>query len=80
MKKDPSIATDTELLPSAVPPWRDPAKRAIVFQVAALLLVAAVSYYLYSNTQSNLERQSIATGFGFLDMEAGFDALRRAMP
>ncbi len=56
-----------------VPFWRDPEKRAIVFQVVALLLVAVVSYYLYSNTQANLERQSIATGFGFLDKEASFE-------
>ena len=73
MKRDPSITSEAELLPSAVPPWRDPAKRALVFQVVTLLLVAVVSYYLYSNTQANLERQSIATGFGFLDKEASFE-------
>jgi len=65
--------SDTGLQPSAVPLWRDPDKRAIVFQVVALLLVAFVSYYLFSNTQANLERQSIATGFGFLEKEAGFE-------
>ena len=73
MRKESIITADTELLPSAVPFWRDPDKRAIVFQVAALLVVASVSYYLFSNTQANLERQSIATGFGFLDKEAGFE-------
>ena len=73
MKKDPAITTEAELLPSEVPFWRNPEKRAIVFQVVALLLVAVVSYYLYSNTQANLERQSIATGFGFLDKEASFE-------
>jgi len=72
------LTTDTtqtteELRPSAVPPWRDPEKRAIAFQVVALLIVAFVSYYLFSNTQANLERQSIATGFGFLNNEAGFE-------
>ncbi len=60
-------------MPSAVPFWRDEAKRAIVFQIVALLIVAGASYYLYSNTQANLERQSIATGFGFLDKEASFE-------
>jgi general L-amino acid transport system permease protein len=65
--------TDSGLTPSAVPFWRDPEKRAIVFQVVALLLVAGISYYLFSNTQANLQRQSIATGFGFLDKEAGFE-------
>ena len=73
MNQEPSITKDAELLPSAVPFWRDPDKRAIVFQIVALLLVAVVSYYLFSNTQANLERQSIATGFGFLDKEAGFE-------
>jgi general L-amino acid transport system permease protein len=73
VKKDPAITTDAELLPSDVPFLRDPEKRAIVFQVIALLLVAVVSYYLYSNTQANLERQSIATGFGFLEKEASFE-------
>jgi len=56
-----------------VPFWRDPEKRAIIFQIVALLLVACVSYYLFTNTQANLDRQSIATGFGFLDKEAGFE-------
>jgi general L-amino acid transport system permease protein len=62
----------TDAVP-AVPFLRDPAKRAIIFQVVALLLVALISYYLFSNTQANLQRQSIATGFGFLDKEAGFE-------
>jgi len=73
VKKDPAITTDAELMPSEVAFWRNPEKRAIIFQVVALLMVAVVSYYLYSNTQANLERQSIATGLGFLDKEAGFE-------
>jgi general L-amino acid transport system permease protein len=65
--------SSSDLAPGAVPFWRDPEKRAIVFQVIALSLVAGISYYLFSNTQANLQRQSIATGFGFLDKEAGFE-------
>jgi general L-amino acid transport system permease protein len=56
-----------------VPFWRDPAKRGLVFQVVALLLVAAIGYYLFSNTQANLARQNIATGFSFLEKEAAFE-------
>ncbi|MDT8421194.1 MAG: amino acid ABC transporter permease [Desulfuromonadales bacterium] len=68
------LPPDTEVLkPTAPPFWRDEGKRAIAFQVVALLIVVLVSYYLYSNTQANLERQSIATGFGFLDKEASFE-------
>ncbi len=59
--------------PSAVPFWRDPDKRAIAFQAVALLSVGWVGYYLFSNTQANLERQAIATGFGFLNQEASFE-------
>ncbi len=32
-----------------------------------------ISWYLVSNTMANLERQSIATGFGFLNNEAAFE-------
>ncbi|HKJ04288.1 MAG TPA: amino acid ABC transporter permease [Geopsychrobacteraceae bacterium] len=68
------LPPNTDILRPSTPPfWRDEAKRAIVFQLFALLVVALVSYYLYSNTQANLERQSIATGFGFLDKEASFE-------
>ncbi len=73
MTREPSITKNGELHPSSAPFWRDPDKRAIVFQIVALLLVALVSYYLFTNTQANLERQSIATGFGFLDKQAGFE-------
>ena len=58
----------------AKPPfWRDAEKRAIFFQIVALLSVGGVSYYLFSNTQANLARQSIATGFSFLGREASFE-------
>ncbi|MEW6486634.1 MAG: amino acid ABC transporter permease [Thermodesulfobacteriota bacterium] len=59
--------------PAAVPFWRDAAKRAIAFQALALLAVGGIGYYLFTNTQANLQRQSIATGFGFLAREASFE-------
>ena len=63
----------TPVAPAAIPFWRDAGKRALVFQALALLFVAAASYYLFSNTQANLARQNIATGFGFLSNEASFE-------
>ncbi len=45
----------------------------MLFQVVVLLLALSIGYALFSNTQANLERQSIATGFGFLQNEAGFE-------
>jgi general L-amino acid transport system permease protein len=64
----PSHAAQAERIPF----WHDPGKRAIVSQVVALTLVFLLGYYIFSNTQANLRRQAIATGFGFINREAGF--------
>jgi len=56
-----------------IPFWQDPAKRALVYQALALGLVLVLGYYLFAITQANLRRQSIATGFGFIGREAGFE-------
>ena len=56
-----------------IPFLRDPAKLAILYQVLTLAGVGLLSYYLVNNTLANLERQSISTGFGFLDREASFE-------
>jgi general L-amino acid transport system permease protein len=63
----------SSISPQAIPFWRDPSKRALVFQAFALTSVLLIGYYLFSNTQANLSRQSIATGFGFLERESGFE-------
>jgi general L-amino acid transport system permease protein len=52
--------------------WNDPKLRAIVYQVLVVALVAAGVWYLVQNTLHNLSVRNIATGFGFLDREAGF--------
>ena len=56
-----------------IPFWHDPDKLAVFYQAMALALVFAVGYYLFYNAQTNLARQSIRTGFGFLHREAGFE-------
>jgi general L-amino acid transport system permease protein len=56
-----------------IPFWLDPKKRAIFFQLITLCMVGLLGYYLVSNTLHNLERQSIATGFGFLHKESSFE-------
>ncbi len=60
-------------MPEAVPFFSDPAKRSIMFQLVAMLLLGLLGYYLLSNTMANLERQSIATGLGFLEKESSFE-------
>ena len=47
--------------------WYDPRKRSILYQLGVLAMVGLLGYYLVSNTIANLERQAIATGFGFLE-------------
>jgi general L-amino acid transport system permease protein len=46
--------------------------RAIAYQVLALAVVAFVAWFLVSTTLHNLSVRNIATGFGFLNREAGF--------
>lgn len=57
----------------SIPFWHDPSKRAIVYQAVALGVVLTLGYYLFAITQANLQRQHIATGFGFIGREAGFE-------
>jgi general L-amino acid transport system permease protein len=54
-------------------PWRDPNIRAIFYQILVVGIVAGVIWWLVSNTLANMERQRIASGFGFLGVESGFD-------
>jgi len=63
-----------------VPFWLDPKKRAIMFQIIVLGLVGLLAYYLVSNTITNLKKQSIATGFGFLHKESSFEIGESLIP
>ena len=52
--------------------WRDPDKRAIVWQA---LLVAALAFLVWrviDNTATNMAARGLASGFGFLSTSAGF--------
>lgn len=53
-------------------PWHDPVKRGWFFQGLALVLVAALLFWIVNNTIDNLTRLNIASGYGFLDQRAGF--------
>jgi general L-amino acid transport system permease protein len=59
--------------PAAVPFYNDPKKRAVLFQIVTLMAVGIVAFFLISNTLANLEKQSIATGLGFLHKESAFE-------
>jgi general L-amino acid transport system permease protein len=67
-------------LPGKVPFWLDPKKRSIIYQLGVLCLVGLLAYYLVSNTLVNLEKQSIATGWGFLNKESAFEIGESLIP
>jgi general L-amino acid transport system permease protein len=58
--------------PAAPALWRNPRVRAVAYQILTLLGVVAFAAYIINNTMDNLDRQGIASGFGFLDKPAGF--------
>jgi general L-amino acid transport system permease protein len=70
-------ACDPSSSPPAAGQWaafiNDPKIRTAAYQIAALGMVGVLGYYLFSNTVENLHRQSIATGFRFLNKEASFE-------
>ena len=47
--------------------------RTLIYQVALAAAVVLLGLYLYQNVVTNLQRQSIATGFGFLDQVSQFE-------
>ena len=58
--------------PAKPAPWNDPRVRAVAYQILTLAAVVLFFAYITHNTLANLERQGIASGFGFLDKAAGF--------
>lgn len=52
--------------------WTDPKVRAWIFQILAVIAVVALGWYLFDNTQTNLEKRGITSGFSFLNSSAGF--------
>lgn len=52
--------------------WNDPKYRALFFQAVLLALVVWGGMTIFNNTTANMERQGIASGFGFMKTTAGF--------
>src|SRR5260221_12568192 len=48
-------------------------KKGLIYQSALLAAAGLVLWYFISNTAHNLETRKIASGFGFLWREAGFE-------
>ena len=50
----------------------DPRVRAWLFQIITVGLVVFMGWYLFNNTQTNLQHRGITSGFDFLERSAGF--------
>ena len=60
--------------------WNDAGTRALIYQFVAVALVFAVGWYLVNNTLENLATRQIATGFGYLQQESGFEIAESPIP
>ena len=70
MSSDPRMIVD-DVAPK-VSLWRDPRWRAYAFQALLVAVVAFLAISAVHNAAENLQRQKIASGFGFWDTNAGF--------
>ena len=50
----------------------DPRVRGWLFQIITVALVVFMGWYLFNNTQTNLQHRGITSGFDFLQRSAGF--------
>lgn len=80
MAGDPDRLAVSAAPPAKPPIWNDPAWRALVFQVLVVAGVILLGVFLVKNTLANLERQGIASGFGFLSSTAGFSIGESLIP
>lgn len=72
--------TEPVIIPGKPSFWNDPKSRAIAFQAMALIITVAFGLYIFNNTQENLRRLGIASGFGFLSSPSGFDIIQTLIP
>lgn len=62
--------------PSRASLVNDPKVRSLFYQVVVVVAVIGIGWEIISNTAANLERQNIASGFGFLQNTAGFSIIQ----
>ncbi|MEJ8474390.1 amino acid ABC transporter permease [Roseibium algae] len=54
----------------------DPKVRGLFYQTVLILALVTFGWFIISNTITNLERQNISSGFGFLENTAGFGIIQ----
>lgn len=68
-----------EQAPARAAPWREPAVRAIVYQVVIVAGVVLAGYSLFRHTRAKLAELGVHSGFAFLHDRAGF-AIGEVLP
>lgn len=63
--------------PPKVAFWNDPVIRGYLFQIVMFIAIAFLFYSAATNAIDNLQKQKIASGFGFWNVTAGFDIGQR---
>lgn len=58
----------------------DPRVRAWLFQIITVVFVVGLGWYLFHNTQTNLQHRGITSGFDFLERSAGFGIAQHLIP
>lgn len=78
-RRNMSATTDHDQS-AKVPLWNDPKVRSLVFQALLIFALLFFGYWIINNTIINLEKQKIASGFGFLSTTAGFGIIQKLIP
>lgn len=60
--------------------WTNPRVRALVYQISAMVATIAIFTFFALTARENLERQNIASGFGFMNNTAGFGVIQTLIP
>ncbi|WP_194435043.1 amino acid ABC transporter permease [Vibrio fluminensis] len=68
----PTISEASQAPTSKTSILYNPTFRSVAFQIIAVSALAFFVYTIVNNALTNLDSRGIATGFGFLDQEAGF--------
>ncbi len=71
---------DSARAPARASLLNDPKVRGIFYQVLLVVALAFFGYFIVTNTIHNLERQNIASGWGFLETTAGFSIIQALVP
>ncbi len=60
--------------------WTNPRLRSLTYQLGAIAATIAIFTFFALTARANLERQNIASGFGFMNNTAGFGVIQTLIP